>query len=180
MPRLFIAIDLPEQQRQDLEAICDGLTPDTRWTSRAQLHLTLRFIGEVEDRLCIQIKDVLADVHFNPFMLKVKGLGYFPPGRRPKILWAGVEESHNLEQLHDLIENSLVRLGITPENRKFHPHLTIARLPPRFSAEKLEDYLASNSQFATAPFRVDSFQLYSSQLTRTGAIHLIEKTFQAS
>lgn len=180
MPRLFIAIDLPEQQRRDLESICCGLPPETRWTPPAQLHLTLRFIGEVEDRLCRQIEDALGDVHFNPFILQVKGVGYFPPRSRPKILWAGVEESHALDQLHGLIERGLVRVGITPENRRFHPHLTIARLPPHFSTRMVADYLAMNSHFTTAPFQVGSFQLYSSLLTRKGAIHQIEKTFSAS
>lgn len=179
MPRLFIAIDLPEQQRQDLEAICGGLSQDTRWTSPAQLHLTLRFIGEVDDCLCLPIEAALADLHFNSFRLTVQGLGYFPHRLHPKILWAGVEENHSLEQLHELIERRLVRLGITPENRRFHPHLTIARLPHRLPSAILEGYLALNSRFTTSPFLVDSFQLYSSRLTRNGAIHQIEKTFRA-
>lgn len=179
MPRLFIAIDLPEQQRQDLEAIYCGLPAETRWTSTSQLHLTLRFIGEVDEQRFMQIKDTLDDIHFNPFWLLIKGLGYFPPRRKPNILWVGVAENPDLMQLQSGIEKHLVQRGISPETRKFHPHLTIARLTPILPIKMLADYLDRNGRITSPPFLVDNFKLYSSLLTRNGAIHRIEKTFNA-
>lgn len=179
MPRLFVAIDLPEQQRLGLEALCHGLPAETRWTPPGQLHLTLRFIGAVEDHLFLPIKQTLAAIPFLPFRLQIKGLGHFPPGRQAKILWAGVAENPNLVKLQRQIEIDLVRLGLAPENRQFHPHLTIARLPPRLSPEILAAYLADHSQASSPPFRVESFHLYSSLLTKDGAVHHLEGSFNA-
>lgn len=179
MPRLFIAIDLPEQQRRGLESICHGLPADTRWTPPEQLHLTLRFIGAVDDNLSLLIKKALFEIPFPPFWLQLKGLGLFPPGRHAKILWAGVAENPNLALLQRQVENHLVQLGLAPENRKFHPHLTIARLPPRLTPEILAAYLVRHSQTSSAPFRVDTFHLYSSLLTRYGAVHHLEGTYGA-
>jgi 2'-5' RNA ligase len=179
MPRLFVAIDLPEQQRRDLEAICHGLPAETRWTPPEQLHLTVRFIGEVDDHLFSSTRHTLAEIPFTPFWLQIQGLGHFPPGRQAKILWAGVAESPQLDQLQRLIENRLVQLGLAPENRPFHPHLTIARLPPSLAPEVLAAYLARHRRLSSAPFLVDSFHLYSSRLTKHGAIHHREETFSA-
>jgi 2'-5' RNA ligase len=179
MPRLFVAIDLPELQRKGLVSICHGLPAGTRWTPPEQLHLTLRFIGEVNDQLCVLIKSKLANLHFNPFSLQIQGLGHFPPRRQPKILWAGVAENLELCQLQSRIERCLVELGLVPENRPFHPHLTIARLPLTLSPQALSTYLAQNNQTTSAPFLVDTFHLYSSLLTREGALHHIEGTFPA-
>lgn len=179
MPRLFIAIDPPEQLRLSIKSICHGLPTDTRWTPPEQFHLTLRFIGAVDDHLALLIKKALSDLSYSPFWLQIKGLGYFPPRRQPKILWAGVAINPDLEQLQGRIENRLVQLGLTPENRKFHPHLTIARLPPRLTPEILDSYLALHSQTSAAPFRVESFHLYSSLLTRYGAEHHLEGTYGA-
>lgn len=179
MPRLFVAIDLPEEQRRYLESIYIGLPAETRWTPPEQLHLTMRFIGEVDDRLSLLIKTTLSAILFVPLSLQIKGLGCFPARRHPKILWAGVEKNLDLEQLQIMIENQLVQLGLTPEVRKFHPHFTIARLPPQIAPETIAAYLARNSQETYPPFRVNSLYLYSSLLTRYGALHQIEGTYSA-
>ena len=177
MPRLFVAIDLPEQQRQGLAAVCRGLTPDTRWTPESQIHLTLRFIGGVEVPLVQPIRKVLADLRFRPFMLQIKGLGVFPSRRQPNILWAGVAENLELINLQGAIESSLVQLGFAPETRKYHPHCTVARLPRKLPRELLESYLERHGRFSANAFLVSSFQLYSSMLTGKGAIHRVEETF---
>lgn len=177
MVRLFVAIDLPESQRRDLEALCHGLTRKTRWTPPGQLHLTLRFIGGVDDCQVQLIKKALADITFKPFILQVQGLGCFPSQRQPKILWAGVEENLDLAQLQGRIESRLVQVGLVPEDRRFHPHLTLARLPPSFSPDILGAYLAENRQLKFTPFRVEQFHLYSSILSRHGASHHLEESF---
>jgi 2'-5' RNA ligase len=179
MPRLFVAIDLPEQQRQGLKSICHGLPAETRWTPPEQLHLTLRFIGAVDGHLSTLIKQTLAELTFTPFWLQIQGLGHFPPKRPAKILWAGVAENPNLVQLQRQIESRLVQLGLAPETRQFHPHLTIARLPPGLAPEILAAYLAHHSQVSAAPFRVECFHLYASLLTKDGAVHHLEETYNA-
>lgn len=130
MPRLFIAIDPPEQLRQIIKSICHGLPTETRWTPSEQLHLTLRFIGDVDDRLALLIMRCLADLPVMPFLLQINGIGHFPIGRQPKILWAGVAENPDLMQLQSLIEGCLVKLGLAPENRRFHTHVTCNHRPP--------------------------------------------------
>lgn len=179
MPRLFVAIDLPERQRRELESIYHGLPAETRWTPPEQLHLTLRFIGEVDDHLALLIKQTLAEVPLRPFWLRINGLGHFPPGRHAKILWAGVAESPHLGHLQGQIESRLAQLGLPPENRRFHPHLTIARLPPRLAPGILAAYLARHREVSSPPFQVDCFHLYSSLLTKYGAAHHLEGTFNA-
>ncbi|MBU0483003.1 MAG: RNA 2',3'-cyclic phosphodiesterase [Proteobacteria bacterium] len=127
MYRLFTAIDLPDQIKSELMAICCGL-PDTKWVPADQLHLTLRFIGEVDGVMLNEIKGALAEVKSHPCAMRLKGIGHFPPRKQPKVLWAGVEDHKPLVQLRNRIESILVRCGLEPEHRKFSPHITIARL----------------------------------------------------
>jgi len=176
MPRLFVAIDLPENLRGNVSSLYYGF-PKTRWTPPEQLHLTLRFIGEVDGQLFQQIIDNLETIRFAPFSIQFHDLGYFPPRRRPNILWVGVSKNDALTQLQRRLENCLIKLGLEPERRKYHPHLTIARLSPATSLAKLADYLALNSTFTIPAFTVREFHLYSSYLTRQGADHQIEATF---
>ncbi len=178
MPRLFVAIDLPEDLRGQVSSLYYGF-PKTRWTPPEQLHLTLRFIGEVDGLLFQQIVDNLEKLKFDRFSLQFNGLGYFPPRRHPNILWVGVNKNEALSQFQRRLETCLVKLGLEPERRKFHPHLTIARLSPTTSLAKLADYLALNGSFALPAFTVKDFHLYSSHLTRQGADHQIEATFQS-
>ncbi|NTV14153.1 MAG: RNA 2',3'-cyclic phosphodiesterase [Desulfobulbaceae bacterium] len=179
MPRLFVAIDLPEQQGRDLSAIYHGLPAGTRWTSPAQLHLTLFFIGEVEASLVLVIKAALAELAFAPFWLRLQGMGCFPHRRQAKIIWVGVEKNPELVLLQHLVAGCLGQLGLAPEERKFHPHLTIARLPPQVSGERVATYLEQNSQTAFAPFAVASFHLYTSTLSRSGAVYHLERSYPA-
>jgi 2'-5' RNA ligase len=176
MPRLFVAIDLPEELRGQVSSLYYGI-PKTRWTPPEQLHLTLRFIGEVDGQLFRQIVDQLETVKFDQFSLQFNGLGYFPPRRHPNILWVGVNKNEALTQLQRRLETCLVKLGLEPEHRKFHPHLTIARLAPVTSLGKLADYLALNGAFTLPAFTVRDFRLYSSHLTRQGADHQLEAKF---
>lgn len=179
MIRLFVAIDPPEELRQEISRLYYGF-PQTRWTPPEQLHLTLRFIGEVDGQLFRAIIDALETIRFVGFPLQSAGLGCFPPRRRPNILWVGVNPSDALLQLQRRLETSLVKLGLEPEHRKFHPHFTIARLSLATSLVKLTDYLSLNGSFKPAPFTVNAFSLYSSQLNRQGAHHRLEASFPSS
>jgi 2'-5' RNA ligase len=178
MPRLFVAIDFPDPVREHLALLCFGL-PDARWVPREQLHLTLRFIGDVEGSRFLDMREALHAVRFSPFEMRLKGLGHFPPRGKPHVLWAGVEKNGPLEALHGKVEGVVVRSGLPPEARNFAPHVTLARLkgtPPR----RVADYLTEHALFTAGPFPVDSFHLYSSVLTPKGAHHTLEASYPLS
>ena len=175
MYRLFVAIDLPPEIKKELGAISFGL-PGARWVDADQLHLTLRFIGEVDGGLYRDIKEMLATVTMVPFALRLQGLGHFPPRKRPRVLWVGIEANDLLMRLRGRIESTLIRGGLEPEGRKYSPHITIARLQDT-PVVKVGDFIAANGLFATTAFTVRDFLLYSSKLTPKGAIHTVEASY---
>ncbi len=176
MPRLFIAIDLPERIKDDISSTYMAI-PGTRWVEETQLHITLRFIGEVDNIITEKIARSLNSAIISPFNLNLKGVGYFPPRKIPRILWVGIADNPELLRLQNKIERSVTSTGIEPDNRKFHPHITIARLNAAV-AEKIALFLSANSLFATEPFEVSQFHLYSSHLKKDGAHHEILQTYK--
>ena len=175
MLRLFVAIDPPESVRLRLAGLCNGV-PGARWVPPEQFHLTLRFIGDVDSGTFADIADALAGIGVAPFSLRLRGVGHFPPRSQPRVLWAGVEDSAPAARLHDKIEARLRRLGVSPDSRKFAPHVTLARLRGT-RLGKVRDYLAEHALFATESFPVSEFHLYSSQLGAGGAVHSIEASY---
>lgn len=178
MYRLFVAIDLPEEVKRGVADISGGL-PGARWVPGNQLHLTLRFIGEVDAALIQEIKAALAGVKAGPFPLALRGIGHFPPGRHPRVLWVGLEGSGPLLELQQEVELALIGAGIPPEERSFSPHITLARLRET-PADKVLALEERQREFATPAFPVGEFYLYSSILTRDGAIHTREATYPLS
>lgn len=176
--RLFVAVDLPEPVRQQLTGLGFGL-PGAHWVAAEQIHLTLRFIGEVDGAMFREVREGLAGVRSSSFAMQVQGLGYFPPRQQPRVLWAGVAKSEALVLLRNRVEATLVRCGLEPEGRKFAPHITLARLRDTHLT-RLTNFLAGNALFATEPFTVSEFHLYSSQLTAKGAIHQLEASYKAN
>lgn len=176
MPRLFVAIDLPDIQKNRLHEICRGI-PGTRWLPPNQLHLTLRFIGEVDSGLFQAIRDGLSGADLSPVTCHLRGIGCFPARGRPRVVWAGVSsEATGLTTMQNRIEQDLRRLGARSEDRPFTPHITLARLkdPPR---EAVSAFLSRNAEFHGGPFTVNAFHLYSSTLTPKGAIHTMERSY---
>lgn len=176
MIRLFVAIDLPDSVARRLVKICSGI-PAARWVKQEQMHLTLRFIGEVDGGVFQDICETLAGVHAPPFTLQLDGLGCFPPRGRPRVLWAGLASCPELQHLQKKIESVLVRKAdLQREKRKYSPHITLARLnnaPPSRVGRFLEEY----GLFLSEPFIVDRFHLYSSVLGKNGAIHTVEESY---
>ncbi|MCL2459214.1 MAG: RNA 2',3'-cyclic phosphodiesterase [Desulfobulbus sp.] len=173
--RLFIAIDPPEEVREQLALLCCGL-PAARWLPPYQLHITLCFIGEVDGATFLDIREALGGIIAVPFDLCVRGVGFFPPRGQPRVVWAGIERCEALMALQRKIVTLLFRMGIELENRKYTPHLTLARLQ-HTPAAKIGKYLVENALFAGGSFTVDRFVLYSSQLGRNGASHCAEQTY---
>jgi 2'-5' RNA ligase len=175
MHRLFIAIDLPDDHKSRIGSICYGL-PGTRWMPEEQIHLTLRFIGEVDGASYGRVADILGEIESEPFELKVRGIGHFPPRRTPRVLWLGLDKSEPLLRLRNRIEMKLQQTGLAPEGRKFSPHITIARFrnPP---LTKVASFMSAHSLFELPTFQAKEFHLYSSHLTSDGAIHTIEASY---
>jgi RNA 2',3'-cyclic 3'-phosphodiesterase len=175
MIRLFIAIDIPSPLRLLLHAMGQGI-PGARSVGEDQIHLTVRFIGEVEGGRAKDIQEALTEVRARPFALSIRGLGHFPPRGAPHVLWAGLSPSDELLQLRNRIERQLVACRLQPEQRKFAPHITIARLKD-CPLKRLGEYLAGNALFQTDEFPVDNFSLYASRLTKSGAVHSVIQNY---
>jgi len=175
MYRLFVAIDLPAEVKERLRALCGGL-PGARWVDGEQLHLTLRFIGEVDGGVRDEIAGGLAEVQAAAFPLALQGVGHFPPRGQPRVVWVGVERSPPLIHLHGRVESALAAAGMERDGRKFSPHITLARLTAT-PATRVGRYLEEFGLFRTEPFPVDEFTLYSSTLTRHGAVHTPVATY---
>ncbi len=175
MIRLFIAIDLPETAKEELGRLCFGL-PGARWIEPEQIHLTLRFIGEVDGGLFHEVRSGLEHVECPSFPLTLKGLGCFPPRGEPHVLWVGVEKSEPLFRLRKKVDVRLAGIGVAPEKRKFSPHVTLARLKET-PLVRLTNFLSGNGLFALPEFTVSRFHLYSSLLTPKGAVHRLEGSY---
>ena len=175
MIRLFVAIPLPEPIRTRLTMLQSGLQ-GARWIKPDNIHLTLRFIGEIRNDLASDIDMALSEITAAAFQLELDGIGSFARGKHPHALWAGVAKSEPLMHLQAKIESSLVRSGLNPEERKFSPHITIARLK-EMRPNRVEAWLADHGGFRTEPFQVDRFALFSSFLKSEGALYIEETSY---
>ena len=176
MPRLFVALQLPESLRQAVGELQFGLR-NARWPSEDGLHLTLAFLGEVDGSAQRRIEDTLGAVTAPALRIALHGLGCFPPRGAPRVLWTGASPKAELTALARAVRRALERAGSTPERRKFTPHVTIARFRGPPSPTELERYLAAHSLFRTAETDVASFHLFSSVLRASGARYTMEATF---
>jgi 2'-5' RNA ligase len=166
MHRLFVAIRPPEPIRDLLIDAMDE-SPDFRWQHDEQLHLTLRFIGEVDRPLADDIAAALTRIHAERFSLRIAGTGRFEQ-RNSGSLWAGVEPKAPVTALASKIERTCIDLGLEPERRAFHPHITLARWKGRRTRE-IADFLQRTRGLASEPFDVSEFILFESRLSRHGA-----------
>ncbi len=175
MKRIFLALRLDDITR----ALLCGLgaqVPGARPVAEEQLHLTLRFIGDVDGATFRDIREGLWELPVPPVVLSIRGVGHFPPRGQPRILWAGVEPSAELTGLRSKVNHILRECGISPEERKYHPHITLARLK-NSSAHRVARFLAQNSMLSTPPCTVHQLTLFSSILSPKGAVHTIEDEY---
>ena len=168
MHRLFIALRPPEDIRDPLIDTMEGVE-GARWQSDEQLHLTLRFVGEVERALANDLVSALEAVRAPPFALQLRGVGTFERKGRVTALWAGVEESEPLAMLQRRVERACRAAGLEPETRKFVPHVTIARV--NASTGPIGGWLAQHARLALPVWQVDAFHLYESRLERGGSAY---------
>lgn len=167
MHRLFAGLTPPAAIRRQLLDVMGGV-PGARWQSDAQLHLTLRFFGEVDRRLAEDIAIALGQVHFPPIEACISGVGAFEDRRgKTNAIWAGVRPHDALTALHHKIDQAAKRLGVEPDHRAYLPHVTLARLGGR--AGPVERYLADHAGLASEAFVFTHFTLFESTLGSDGA-----------
>jgi 2'-5' RNA ligase len=165
MLRLFVGIDLPPELKLSLSLIATGL-PGAKWVDAGNYHLTLRFIGEIDEGQAEDVDAALSQIRTPRFDVALATVGHF--GLRQ--LWVGVERNDALQRLHDKIESALSRLGFPAEERRYTPHVSLARLKGT-SESRLQTYLSEHALYRAAPFRADHFSLIASYLTKSGAIY---------
>ncbi|HZG08823.1 MAG TPA: RNA 2',3'-cyclic phosphodiesterase [Allosphingosinicella sp.] len=171
MHRLFVAIRPPRPIREHLLGLMQGVA-DARWQDEEQLHLTLRFIGEVDGRTADDVDATLSSVRHPPFTIALSGLGAFERRGSPLALWAGVAPHDSLKALHKKVDQALVRgAGLEPERRAYLPHITLARFGR--GGGPLGGMVERGAAVSSQPFEVDSFSLYESRLTPDGALYTL-------
>lgn len=167
MHRLFVGIRPPAAIREALIATMSG-AEGVRWQDDEQLHITLRYIGEVERPVAEDIAAMLGQVQGAQFDLAIEGVGLFDRGsRRPTALWAGVRPHDAIRDLHRKIDRAMVRAGLEPERRAYLPHITLARIGGRGAT--VGPWLAAHAGLASEAFAVTHFLLFESHLGRDGA-----------
>ncbi len=184
--RLFVAIDIPDSMRAALDAFQRQLRPTAqmttaklRWSPVANVHITTKFIGEwPEDRIADMTLALATVPVAGPIEIRVKGVGWFPNERQPRVFWTGVEGGEPLRALARETEQAVAALGVPVEERSFSPHLTLARIREAVSLEALQEKarsLSNGGDFDFGAFRATHFSLYLSrggQYTRLAAFPL--------
>ncbi len=166
MIRLFVGLELPEDIKEHVYNLRGGI-PNTRWLNKENLHLNLRFIGDIEESDANYLHDYLAQINFHAFDLSLTQVGLFTQGNQPKHLWVGVDNYHILDDLSARIENAVQKSGQPNIARKFHAHTTIAKFRGA-NWDKIQEFIAFHNLFRTRPFRVNHFTLFSSHPHHNG------------
>jgi len=171
--RLFIAIDIPNDIRNALSEIQRELRPLTttaRWVAPESIHITLRFLGEVPEKRVEDIDTALTGLTWKPFTITVRGLGFFPGMRSPRVLWAGME-APTMQGLAEQLDTRMERLGFDKEKRAFRPHITLARAKNTRIESALVSGAAPYEEHVFGSFTVDRMFLFKSTLKSTGAVY---------
>jgi RNA 2',3'-cyclic 3'-phosphodiesterase len=182
--RLFVALEISSAVRENLTALLKSLravSPQTRWVRLENLHLTLKFIGEVSEAGLAGIRGALVGVRSDqPVTLEFRGLGFFPNEKHPRVFWAGIDASPNLKTLAADIDSAAEKLGIPAEKRPFSPHLTLARFESRRLPEKLRASIQENVGRDFGALRTNHFHLIESKLKPSGAEYTTLESFPFS
>lgn len=176
--RLFVALEIPTEVRDGFAALIAELRAAdssfsksrARWVRPENLHVTLKFIGHVDNGKLDAIRAALSEVRLDsPVELRFRGLGFFPNGKRPRVFWAGIEASPNLAPLAGEIEDRLAKVAIAGETREFAPHLTLARFDPPGISDGLSAIAQENVAREFGTVRTGEFHLFESKTKSSGA-----------
>lgn len=171
--RIFIAVDLPSELRKALKELQRELKPVTdtaRWVAPESIHITLKFIGEVPERRLEDIDRALEGLSWKPFTVAVRGVGFFPGTRSPRVFWAGME-APTMEGLTEQLDTRLERLGFEKEKRAFRPHITLARARETRMDSSLVTAATNHEERDFGSFTVDRIFLFQSTLKPSGAVY---------
>ena len=178
--RVFIAIDVPDEIRQRLASIQEELrpsAPSAKWVNADAIHITLKFIGEISEKRRDDIDNALTDLTWKPLAVAVRGIGFFPGMRSPRVLWAGVECT-TMAGLAEEVDSRLVRAGFDSEKRAFRAHLTLARTKESRLENTLVRAAAPHEQAEFGSFHADRIHLYQSTTKAGGSVYTKLKEFQ--
>ncbi|MEM6847014.1 MAG: RNA 2',3'-cyclic phosphodiesterase [Pseudomonadota bacterium] len=175
MPRLFTALPLPDDVRTELTGLRGGLR-GARWIDPENYHITLRFIGDVDERIADEVAFTLSRIRRAPLQIRLAGLGSFG-SKKPHSVWARVEPSQGLSDLQGEQERALQRIGLPAEPRRFKPHVTLARVRG-VSQRDVADYLALRGGVFLPPFTADHFDLLSSRDSVGGGPYVTEERYE--
>jgi 2'-5' RNA ligase len=174
MPRLFTGLEIPPAVAQSLSSLRGGL-PGARWIDPEHYHVTLRFIGDVDDVIAHEVASLLARVRRQAFELQVADLKSFG-GRKPRAVVATLAPIRALMELQAEHERLMQRVGLEPDGRKYIPHVTLARLRES-SSRQVADYLATRAPFRSEPFWASRFVLFSSRMSVGGGPYVVEAAY---
>ena len=177
MPRLFTGIEIPPPIAQGLSMLRGGV-PGARWIDPANYHMTLRYIGDIDGATARDVMQILGGVRRRSFDLVLNRLDQFG-GRKPRAIFAGASPTPALNELQAELERLLQRIGLPAEQRKYSPHVTLARLRDS-TAQQVAEYLASRGPFRTPAFPVSRFVLCSSKASTGGGPYVIEAAYPLS
>jgi 2'-5' RNA ligase len=174
MPRLFTGLEIPPEIAQSLSMLRGGL-PGARWVDPDNYHVTLRFIGNVDDALAHEVASLLGRVKRGPFELRVDGVTSFG-GKKPRAVVATVSQAQALMEAQAEQERLMQRIGLEPEGRKYTPHVTLARLRDA-SSRDVAQYLSARGLVRSQPFPVSRFVLFSSRASTGGGPYVVEASY---
>ncbi|PYT81539.1 MAG: RNA 2',3'-cyclic phosphodiesterase [Acidobacteria bacterium] len=179
--RLFIALKIPPAVRENLAtllATLRAITKEPRWVRAENLHVTLKFLGEVGEDKLQAVRSALGKIRSEQVVsLEFRGLGFFPNEKNPRVFWAGVEASTNLKALAADIEGAMEKLRFPREKREFSPHLTLARFESSRLPEALRKAITENAPREFGSLRTGEFYLIQSKLRPSGAEYVTLTTF---
>jgi RNA 2',3'-cyclic 3'-phosphodiesterase len=177
MPRLFVALPVPEEVADELIALQSGV-PDARWQPPENFHVTLCFAGEVHGATMRDLEEELSDIAGPPFPVAIAGVEQFSSGKQPKALVALVDKSDRLDWLQQKVSAVARNCGIEVERRKFRPHVTLARFGNGAeTGHHIAQFMASHSTFRSGPWIAQHFALYSSRSGGSGRIYTEEAAY---
>ena len=171
--RVFIAVDIPDKVRKtlgDVQRELRPLTSSARWVAPESIHITLKFVGETPEKRLDDIDTALTGLSWKPFTITVRGVGFFPGTRSPRVFWAGME-APTMEGLAEQLDTLMERSGFEKEKRAFRPHLTLARAKDTRIDSSLVSAAAKYEEHAFGSFSVDRVFLFKSTLKPSGAVY---------
>ncbi|MFC2154993.1 RNA 2',3'-cyclic phosphodiesterase [Acidobacteriota bacterium] len=178
--RIFIGIKFDDNTRREIDRALKPfkkISSPIKWVKTENIHLTLKFIGEVPAEKVTRVEESLTQRDFNvgAFDLEIAGFGKFGRDSELNILWVGIKKNEKLEDIYRRIEDSFYTIGIPKEQRPFKAHLTVGRNKKRYNFKPIFERLQENAGTFVCKFRVKAFQIFKSELFSTGPLYSVLK-----